>query len=699
MNKEKVTLGGDRLGTGRKMTVYMRNFGRSSHDQGCVFTTDQAIGTLVPAYCQVATRGDTIYLDDITSLVRTLPTNGPVFGSFKQQIDVFCAPMRLYIGALHNNTVGIGLKMDQVKMPVMHHITTLYPDDLKLKNPNLASVSPTSLSAYLGATGSKGGINYTNQPYDEFGMFELFYWDVYKNYYANKQEEEGVVITGVKKTELLDSDVSGILCNLVANSQTSTANIKNNAFTQSVSIPLSQGTGKPQEGSKIANGTYLAIDETPKVSSLIKAMGVQTFGDKFVASIAIEGISKETPFVYVSEYNGKLWFAYRGGVDEDFTTEINTKISTLGIDTGENAITTTRFPLSNIDKMRAQILATPIGESLKVNQAGTDSPDGMLPYGAGTKRIIDSAGKVREARSQAMCGLGIKTHLSDMFMNWLQTDWLDGTNGINDITAIDTTSGSFSINEFLLDYKLFRMMNRTAVADGTYDGWQVAVFGTDGKIVTESPVYCGGYSAEIAFDEVVSTSAAESEPLGSLAGRGATQQHTRKGGRGIKIKCDEAMLVLVMVSFTPRVTYSQYTDWWMSLDNMDDLHKPDLDGIAFQDLNIHQMAAWYDTVNADGTITHHAVGKQPAWTEYTTNWNRNLGSFAAGAPLDYLVVGKRYTPTQAGYAAPTITSYIDPTEFNHIFADESLTALPFWVQIGFNETTRRVMAASQMPVL
>lgn len=692
MNREKVTLGGDRLGTGRKMTVYMRNFGRSSHDQGCVFTTDQAVGTLVPAYCQVATRGDTIYLDDITSLVRTLPTNGPVFGSFKQQVDVFCAPMRLYIGALHNNATGIGLKMDQVKMPVMHHITTLYPEDLKTANPNLGSVAPTSLSAYLGSTGSKGGINYTNQPYDEFGMFELMYWDVYKNYYANKQEEEGVVISGSKPNALPPVYIKqpGTLTTYQTDtSKNVTANITaSGAFSANTRMDIFEY----QEVNGVKTGTQLMVTSASPIDI-----------SKYKPTLSV--VSNTTPLTGEWVYNyakssaSVHYFDYKGsGQQQALLSSSGYVVSFYGSEQGYS-IQTVRFPLSNIDKMRMEILSTPIGETLVVNQAGTDNPDGMIPYGVGTKRIVDSNGKVREARSQTMCGLGIKTHLSDMFMNWLQTDWLDGDNGINDITAIDTSSGAFSINEFLLDYKLFRMMNRTAVADGTYDGWQIAVYGTDGKVITESPVYCGGYSAEIAFDEVVSTAAADTEPLGSLAGRGATQQHTRKGGRGIKIKCDEAMLVMVLVSFTPRLTYSQYTDWWTELKSMDDLHKPDLDGIAFQDLNIHQMAAWYDTVNADGTIVHHAVGKQPAWTEYTTNWNRNLGSFAAGAPLDYLVVGKRYSPAAVNAAAPTVTSYIDPAEFNHIFADESLTALPFWVQIGFNETSRRVMAASQMPIM
>ena len=53
--------------------------------------------------------GTTFYID-ITTKVKTLPTTGPVFGSFKHQIDVFVIPIRLYIAALHNNALGVGIE-------------------------------------------------------------------------------------------------------------------------------------------------------------------------------------------------------------------------------------------------------------------------------------------------------------------------------------------------------------------------------------------------------------------------------------------------------------------------------------------------------------------------------------------------------------------------------------------------------------
>ena len=149
--KIKKTLGGDRLGAGRKMTQELHGFGRSSHDVGMVFRSDQAIGTIVPAYCQLGTTGTTFYMN-IASKTRTLPTNGPIFGTLKHQIDVFMVPIRLYVGALHNNMLGIGLSMKDVKLPQFSlHSNT--PDPKSPTNVNWQQISQDSLIAYLGTRG------------------------------------------------------------------------------------------------------------------------------------------------------------------------------------------------------------------------------------------------------------------------------------------------------------------------------------------------------------------------------------------------------------------------------------------------------------------------------------------------------------------------------------------------------------------
>ena len=75
------------------------------------------------------------------------------------------------------------------------------------------------------------------------------------------------------------------------------------------------------------------------------------------------------------------------------------------------------------------------------------------------------------------------------------------------------------------------MLNRIAISGGTYNDWIETVYTTDYVSRSEIPEYQGGMSSEIQFQEVVSNSATEGEPLGTLAGRGVNGTTDRKSTR------------------------------------------------------------------------------------------------------------------------------------------------------------------------
>ena len=116
MSIEK-TLGGDRLRSGNKMKVTLNNYERSTHDLSFMFRSSMSAGTLVPFMSEVALPGDTFDID-LEANVLTHPTVGPLFGSYKLQLDVFEAPIRLYNSLLHNNMLGIGFEMSKVEQPI-----------------------------------------------------------------------------------------------------------------------------------------------------------------------------------------------------------------------------------------------------------------------------------------------------------------------------------------------------------------------------------------------------------------------------------------------------------------------------------------------------------------------------------------------------------------------------------------------------
>lgn len=681
----KKTLGGDRLRSENKMEVYLPNFGRSSHNIGKIIRTTQACGTIVPYWCQIGLDGTTFYVD-ITTKVKTLPTTGPVFGSFKHQIDVFVIPIRLYIAALHNNALGVGLNMSKVLLPcfeAMSANTSIYEQDT-----NRGQVNPSSLLSYLGIKGF--GHSEVNQYLRRFpAIFNLAYWDIFKNYYANKQEENAYVITGVNHIWKSIQIGDGVNWKITW---------KNNASAIYTAVPTSQ---KPLF-IKLEFEEKISPEEVNEIQFLtnnpytptIESNGITRLGDTFVferTDPEAPGIKKlENPRratnIYMYQIKKEVKFAYK-----------------LTATTGKNLITMpdnqkiklTPFPLKNIDDERTKILAAPSTSAYIVS-------NGSMPYGATIGPMdLPNHDRTKEYTSSlawfSQAGLAVKTYLSDRFNNWLNTEWIDGTTGgINAITAVDVTDGKLTMDALILQKKIFNMLNRVAITDGTYQAWREATYGIRSATLPESPIFCGGMQSEIAFDEIVSNAATDEEPLGTLAGRGIATMY--KSGRGLKIKCTEPSMIMALGSITPRIDYSQGNKWWTRLETMDDFHKPTLDAIGFQELIAEEAAAWSTELTENYEQKYQSLGKQPSWIEYTTDVNETYGEFAAGMPLAFMCLNRVYEESTNGTISNPST-YIDPTIYNNIFAESRLSSQNFWVQVAFDVTARRVMSAKQIPNL
>lgn len=84
----KKTVGGDRLGTGGVLTTSLQAYERSTFDVGKTVKTTQGPGTLVPIYVEIVEKAD-IWDIELTMHTLTQPTVGPIFGMYKQQVDVF----------------------------------------------------------------------------------------------------------------------------------------------------------------------------------------------------------------------------------------------------------------------------------------------------------------------------------------------------------------------------------------------------------------------------------------------------------------------------------------------------------------------------------------------------------------------------------------------------------------------------------
>ena len=679
----KVTknLGGDRLGSGSKNNITLHAYNRSTHDLSRAWRSSMCSGTLVPFLKEVALPGDT-WSSDLEALVRTIPTIGPLYGSFKCQLDIFEAPMRLYNGLLHNNMTKIGLKMDQVKIPWVQVNGVAYKQGVITQRQEDYQIASNSLLKYLGISGICDARKYPAGKNEQvvsrnFNAIPLLaYWDIYKNYYANKQEERGAVIGAT--TQNVSSKITGI--DIIGNNSYSEYNV----FDPNEYIPTGYTPANTYQGIQTDTRTGLS---TGNSLSIITTEGVEVSDVKLVyqqgGTIQATSITSLFNSVVVNgnmidcnQYTGTGCTIY--GIDYVPNTIVDSNIK---IDT---------FSLDEIDNARISILqATGLNNRVQID-TNWQPPYNM--YSA-----ITASGQ--SANSLPMWGLGLKTYQSDLFENWMKTEWIDGSGGINEITAVDTSSGSFQIDALNLANKVYNMLNRIAVSGGSYEDYIEAVYSTEANRRAETPVYKGGMSCEIVFEEVVSTAMTDEQPLGTLGGKGTV---TNKRGGHIEIRVDEPAYIIGIVSITPRVDYSQGNDWDMTeLDTMADLHKPALDGIGFEDLLQERMAWWgtYYDINHDEFVKL-AAGKVPAWINYMTSVNKSFGDFANSNAM-FMTLNRRYEqpPSPAKSGIMDLTTYIDPSKYNYNFAEQALDANNFWVQIGTKIDCRRVMSAKIIPNL
>lgn len=629
------------------MSVRLHSYNMSNHDLSFVFRNTQSPGTLVPFMKLVGQKGDVF---DIQLINKTLthPTVGPLFGSYKLQHYIFTCPFRLYNSWLHNNRTGIGMKMSEIKFPMMNFQGINVKKDGNNYKIDGKPTNPSSLIAYLGYRGTRmmEGQEGTGTAFSFNAIPWLAYWDIFKNYFANKQEQNYYWITTGQTVREFTVTAADGKHDFVINE---TIRI---LISATVTI---QANGSSTDWTKFWENTLLTLEGTSNGVKQVYVKELATTLD--TATVTLDKLQDAT-----------------GGPNA-----ILTKIQ----NPNQNGITLEAGPLEGLEKIRDIILQTPGNQAVIVNTI-----DGL-----------NIAGNLEEDSKTPQGGLAVKTYDSDVFQNWVNTDWIDGPTGINEITAVDVSDGKLTMDSLNLAQKVYNMLNRIAVSGGTYRDWLETVY-TTGQYIErpETPVFEGGMTQYIEFDEVVSQSATEDEPLGTLAGRGRTTR--QKGSGRIHFKLSEPCYVIGLCAITPMIDYSQGNEWDITnLKTMDDLHKPALDGIGYED-SLVQHRAWFGSQGmTDGQQIDLAVGKTVAWINYMTNYNKTFGNFAAGESESFMCLNRNYEYNTVNNEVGDLTTYIDPSKHNEIFADTNIDAMNFWLQTACNIQVRRCISAKQIPNL
>lgn len=710
----KTTIGGERLGSGNKQEVSLKTYNRSTHDLSYVWRSSMGPGTLVPFMSELALPGDSWDID-LNCDVKTLPTIGPLFGSYKVQLDVFECPIRLYQGKLHMNMINIGMDMKEIKLPQMKMVGKFQPDKIEDEGDNMY-INPSSIYAYLNIRGhgrtADGKLGNVTREYNAVPY--LGYWEIYKQYYANLQEEnatgenEGVVIhqnlknNGYQQAKYIGQATANMYYQGLpqGNTQGNAITIAN-VTTGSGALSLTFNEdykwpyGLPAEGEPNVNDIQIYVNGN---------LGYLTDYWQTVEVTGFTGAGGSTGGEYHFHVQASGYIGPEGSVQ--FYTDANQTIANT-LATGDGEPRLTRFRLENIDQMREEILQNVANPNAVVIDYNTQAPYGL---GLGSPNGSEEGDWEKAYSKNNQEGLGIKTYNSDLFNNWISTQWIDGAGGVGEVSAVKVALNQqgddvIYMDSLNLQQKVYNMLNRIAVSGGTYDDWLDAVYTHERAKAVESPVYHGSLIKSVAFEEVISQADTEInsnvQPLGTLAGRGRlTDKH--KGGK-IKIKTNEPAYIMGIVSITPvNLDYSQGNKFDMNLKTMNDFYKPELGAIGYQSLVTGQMHWAGDIVDAQGNVEHESAGKQPAWINYMTNVNRSRGNFAVGTSETkvgqmFMTLNRRYEFDNKGIT--DLTTYIDPSKFNNIWAQGEIDAQNFWVSIGSKITARRKMSAKVIPNL
>lgn len=709
----KVTVGGDRLGSGNKNKVHLRNYERSNHDLSYAWRSTMAAGTLVPFLTEVALPGDTHEID-LNVDVLTHPTIGPLFGSYKVQLDIFSVPIRLYNAKLNMNLTEIGLKMHEIKLPLIElKADELTTAELKEKIEKAEyenyQINPSSLLSYLNIRGLGSAIVETI-PNDRRQITRTFnavpylaYWDIYKQYYSNKQEEIGAMIhKPVSAQSIITPDeieITGVGQDTYLQQKPNRSGWTDD-FVASATIPEMRidllGSNNIAEIDAWWDKFLIYITPLPYHN-------VQTYGsENNLWAVKAKDFFRNVIIDYANariEASGCDWEKDVMHNPEDWEGSI-AMWSTIDEEKASNAdIEIHTFPLKNIDNERLDMLK-------QTEETHIITRNSRAPYGypVDNNFHLKENGKdmTRYSIQSSQEGLALKTYQSDLFNNWMATEWIDGRNGVNELSRINiqadeiTEEQYITVDQILISTKVYEMLTRIAISGGTYDDWLNATYTHERvKQITE-PMYCGGLSTELVFEEVISNAETKDQPLGTLAGRGKINGKY-KGGKTI-IKTHEPSYILGIVSLTPRLDYSQGNKWDTDLKTLDDFHKPAMDEIGFQDLITDQMA-WFDTTVESSYKTLYSAGKTPAWINYMTNVNQTRGNFADPDNQMWMTLNRKYEVDPETGRIADLTTYVDPTKFNHIFSYTKIDAQNFWTQIGVGIKARRKMSSKVMPNL
>lgn len=332
--------------------------------------------------------------------------------------------------------------------------------------------------------------------------------------------------------------------------------------------------------------------------------------------------------------------------------------------------------LSYLDRLYTSGLTGNIGSSVIASGGGT------------IKSLL-----VNTANSR-LGGLALRSYLPD-FKNVILSNSL--ASAVGNAASISTTGNSFTVDQFNLASKLYKVYTLSQLAGNRFSEWLRAQYAVKPDIRVDMPTFIGSTSTDVVFEDVVATadtgvSGGVGGVLGSLAGRGRGYAD----GKSHYFVADQPGYIMCMVSLIPRVDYFQSIERYLLDVQLSDLFVNNLNGLGLQDVlmaDINAVSSVTSTWSSSTNPFTVSYGKQPAWIHLMTAVNRLFGDFTESS-LRGWTLSRVFDANGA-----TPSSYIQPDLYNYAFADTSILAENFLAQFAFTIFKRSNVSKRMQPTI
>lgn len=313
------------------------------------------------------------------------------------------------------------------------------------------------------------------------------------------------------------------------------------------------------------------------------------------------------------------------------------------------------------------------------------------------------------------CGLACRTYRMDLLRGILNS-----TVG-SYASSVDTSSGSFTVETLYFANKLQNLINKIDLSGGRFSDWIRTRWSTPIPKGVDRPVYLGSQTTWIDTTNVVATASGDSQDdeVSPTARKSVLGQQAGfvlgglKSKRNVHFVSQEYGTFMCIASLVPDVVYSQGFELDMLKTKFSDIYDPAFKQLGYQPVSRFEYSVepLIRTVTGSGnTVTNiyvdnlkmsQSVGKRIAWSEYMASLPRAYGHFSYGGSLDYWVNNRDFIAYAELQGRPEFTTntYINPTQFNNLFADQSLESENFRLVINFDISAVRPIGKRLMPHL